>query len=384
MGSAGQTPPGGPVLSCTHRGGPVWPAGFNCSLSMEGQQRDGDGGVVAAIMLEVRDHHVLDMETWQGRFGHLSEIHQLEFLYKKQVKTDKEEQERYEDVLHFVVNHLIDKMKLYSPEFDRLFKGIYYTGSFWDGLTVNSTTQEFDLNIVFDWKTSDLEIRGLDSDGKKPNFCYLRPRTQTSVQRNREAARECIVNSSFPQSISPKKMFQLMQSSFDRAVTKINHKVSFEGQSYRVTRKVGAPINVQVRGLNNDMNFDVDLVPSISLEYKALHTQGCSHCGPNVIDRTSLGKLHHHVSSLCRQFGCSTCDTCGGSLESFMAISLHKADPDKFELDFHDLERRILFNRGCVKKVIKLMKYLRDIKGGPMLKLWSHLIKVNFSLLFFY
>ena len=142
---------------------------------MEGQQRDGDGGVVAAIMLEVRDQHVLDMETWQGRFDHLSEIHQLEFLYKKQVKTDKEEQERYEVVLHFVVNHLIDKMKLYSSEFDRLFKGIYYTGSFWDGLTVNSTTQEFDLNIVFDWKTSDLEIRGLDSDGKKPNFCYLRP-----------------------------------------------------------------------------------------------------------------------------------------------------------------------------------------------------------------
>ena len=60
-----------------------------------------------------------------------------------------------------------------------------------------------------------------------------------------------------------------------------------------------------------------------------------------------------------------------------MAISLHKADHDKFELDFHDLERRILFNRGCIKMVIMLIKYLRDIKGGPMHKLWSHLIKVR-------
>ena len=59
-----------------------------------------------------------------------------------------------------------------------------------------------------------------------------------------------------------------------------------------------------------------------------------------------------------------------------MAISLHKADKKQFELDFHDLEREILYDRGCVKKVIKLLKYLRDLKGGPMMKIWSHLIKV--------
>ena len=67
---------------------------------------------------------------------------------------------------------------------------------------------------------------------------------------------------------------------------------------------------------------------------------------------------------------------------SFMAISLHRADKEKFELDFHDLERKILYNRGCVKKVIKLLKYMRDEKGGPMAKLWSHLLKVEYVNLF--
>ena len=62
---------------------------------------------------------------------------------------------------------------------------------------------------------------------------------------------------------------------------------------------------------------------------------------------------------------------------NFMAISLHRADKEKFELDFHDLERKILYNRGCVKKVIKLLKYMRDEKGGPLAKLWSHLLKVE-------
>ena len=64
---------------------------------------------------------------------------------------------------------------------------------------------------------------------------------------------------------------------------------------------------------------------------------------------------------------------------SFMAISLHRADKENFELDFHDIERNILYNRGCVKKVIKLVKYLRDKKGGPALKLWSHLMKVGYK-----
>ena len=69
---------------------------------------------------------------------------------------------------------------------------------------------------------------------------------------------------------------------------------------------------------------------------------------------------------------------------SFMAISLHRADQRQFELDFHDLERRILYDRGCVKKVIKLLKYMRDEKGGPMAKLWSHLLKVTtFSCILF-
>ena len=60
-----------------------------------------------------------------------------------------------------------------------------------------------------------------------------------------------------------------------------------------------------------------------------------------------------------------------------MAISLHRADKQKFEVDFHDIERKILFNRGCAKKVIKLIKFLRDSKGGPAEKLWSHLLKVK-------
>ena len=64
--------------------------------------------------------------------------------------------------------------------------------------------------------------------------------------------------------------------------------------------------------------------------------------------------------------------------QEFAAISLHRADQEKFEIDFHEKEREILRGcGGCVKKTVKLIKYLRDKKGGPFSKLWSHLLKVS-------
>ena len=56
-------------------------------------------------------------------------------------------------------------------------------------------------------------------------------------------------------------------------------------------------------------------------------------------------------------------------------ISLAKVDPQKFELDFHDIERSVLDNQPGAKKVIRLLKHLRDVKGGYFFKLWSHLLK---------
>ena len=63
-------------------------------------------------------------------------------------------------------------------------------------------------------------------------------------------------------------------------------------------------------------------------------------------------KLLQQVTQLSDRFGGNYYPT------NFMEIALPRADEQKIELDFHDMERQILFNRGCVKKVIKLMKYL--------------------------
>jgi len=285
-----------------------------------------------------------------GKVRTMSQLHLLEDLYNQRIKIDEEEQKKYQGLLKYVVDTMISKMKEKTPEFNDLYRETYYGGSFFDGLKIGSTEQEFDLNIVFKWKTQSLEITRLEEDKKKKNFCYIKV-TKPVLSPSEE---KITFKLHGVQYLSPIKMFNMIKKSVDRVLTEISLTVQYKGETYRVTRHEYAPVTLKVVG--NGMSFEVDLVPSIKFDFKALSSQS---------------ELEKHVVSLCNKFGVTN------ETRNFMAISLHRADKEKFELDFHDVERKILYNRGCVKKVIKLMKYLRDIKGGPMMKLWSHLLKTS-------
>ena len=65
----------------------------------------------------------------------------------------------------------------------------------------------------------------------------------------------------------------------------------------------------------------------------------------------------------------------GCEISTFLAIALAKADAEKFKIDFHDIERSVLDNQPGAKMVIRLLKHLRDVKGGHFFHLWSHLLK---------
>ena len=279
----------------------------------------------------------------------MSQLHQLEGLYNQKVKIDEQEQKRYQGLLKYVVDTVIDNMKKITPEFDDLYRETYWGGSFFDGLKVGSTEQEFDLNIVFKWKTTYGEIKAVGTDSKKKNFAFIEVKKSPLTNSEEKITFE----KDEKQFLSPVKMFNLLKKAVDRVLTKMSLTLDYQGHEYRITRQEFAPVTIKVVG--NGMSFEVDLVPSIKYNFDALK-------GNNLLIK--------HVSDLCNEFGVST------ETRNFMAISLHRADKEKFELDFHDVERKILFDRGCVKKVIKLLKYLRDLKGGPMLKLWSHLLKV--------
>ena len=104
----------------------------------------------------------------------MSQLHQLEDLYNQRIKIDETEQKRYQGLLKYVVDKMISKMKEAMPKFADLYRETYYGGSFFDGLKIGSTEQEFDLNIIFKWKAQHGEITRLGEDQKKKNFCYIK------------------------------------------------------------------------------------------------------------------------------------------------------------------------------------------------------------------
>ena len=68
-----------------------------------------------------------------------------------------------------------------SEDLNNLIRGdIYYGGSTYDGLKVNSTGPEFDLNLNFKFEPKHLELRGLGDDPNKKNFCQIELKKQVS------------------------------------------------------------------------------------------------------------------------------------------------------------------------------------------------------------
>ena len=47
----------------------------------------------------------------------------------------------------------------------------------------------------------------------------------------------------------------------------------------------------------------------------------------------------------------------------------------KKTVDCHELERKLLFKKGQAKMVVRMMKYMRNVRKGPLEKLTSHMIK---------
>ena len=240
---------------------------------------------------------------------------------------------------------------------------------------VGSTHQEFDLNIVFKWNPNGCRIVKIGQDQMKKNFAPLLV-TKSDLTASE---RKIIFTDRGVDYISPEKMFGLLKSSIDRVLTGLDLRFDYQGQTYRVTRHEYAPVTIVCSG--PETFFEVDFVPSFKFDFRFETTTDSVHT--ELYDyyfrcRSLPDEISQRVDGITNQYNVSVQNA------NFMAISLHRADKEKFELDFHELEREILYNRGCLKKVIKLMKYLRDQKGGPILKLWSHLIKVVSLLNFIY
>ena len=274
----------------------------------------------------------------------------LEHIYIENVLLDEIQSDRYEKTLKGVMDVLIFHMKK-TPLFYEFFDEVYFGGSFFDGLKLASTSQEFDLNLVFKFK-SDIKVKGLNTEYSKPNFAYLKLEdgyflgpTKSERQLSVEWETKGIIF------LSPSKLLKMVETAADESLARLNGKIPFNGKAYNVKKhSVGVPYTLAVDCKEDNFECTIDLVPAVSLQITKLEKE-----------------VQARVKTINKIFN-SRVDKC-------MAIALKPVDKDRFEIDFHDIERDILRWRKIAKMVVMLMKHLRDIKGGPLDKFWSHLLK---------
>ena len=104
---------------------------------------------------------------------------------------------------------------------------------------------------------------------------------------------------------------------------------------------MGVPFTIRIECAETAFKCDVDLVPAMKFGLDDLPFF-----------------TRHRIQNYNLEFGCE--------ITTFLAIALAKADSEKFEIDFHDIERSVLDNQPGAKMVIK---------GGHFFRLWSHLLK---------
>ena len=275
---------------------------------------------------------------------------QLLTICKDCVSLDPQHDKLCQRVFKKVLDTVISEAKRMSPEFKEVYYGKYKGGSYFDGLQVKCKNNDFDVNIIFKLPPTSWKLDNLCDDVRRPNFAHMTAKEQTS-----KAWKFLEGGSRKGQNvISPKKMKKLLHQAVTGALTALGHKVEVGGVEYRVTRQDGTPVILKVDG-PDPVKFTVDLVPAFEL--------GMKHLSIDI-------ELETRVKSVMKFSGKTTA--------TFMAIALDKASSDQFELDFHEVERALLDSRPeTVFKVIKLMKHLRNERGSNMLKLKSHLLKVD-------
>ena len=279
---------------------------------------------------------------------------ELMTIYRERVTLDPGQSELFEKVFKKVLDTVIVEAKRVSPEFNEVYYGKYKGGSFFDGLQVRCKKNDFDVNILFKLPPTSWKLENLCDDVRRPNFAHMTARRQASkAWKSLEGQ-----NRKGQNVISPGKMKALLHQAVTKALSALGHKVEVRGVGYRVTRQDGTPVILMVEG--PQVKFKVDLVPAFELQMKHLD-----------IDFDLKARVTKVM-----QFS-------GKTIPTFMAIALKGnkaglgASSDQFELDFHEVERALLQSRPeTVFKVIKLMKHLRNERGGNLLKLRSHLLKV--------
>ncbi|XP_015925555.1 cyclic GMP-AMP synthase-like receptor [Parasteatoda tepidariorum] len=238
------------------------------------------------------------------------------------VKLDEGLVKENNKVLRDFLDTFVPKMKEVDKVFDWLYREPYYTGSFYSDLRI-SQPDEFDINLIIDMPFKNGEF-SITSQLNEPNFVKY----QSDVPKSGHGGTVLFENSYLISDLAR----AWFQSIIDRALESYNRPSTIK----RVLVRQSGPARTLTLVKNNNAKIDVDLVPVI----------GCTLNMSRIsLDRRVEAKVGRNLQAFLVPKPPNPL-----SAEARLMWRCHSPKP----------EEDIMYNVGCAKSVIKLLKLLRD------------------------
>jgi len=260
-------------------------------------------------------------------------------------------------VQQFIKNDMIPIMKRTDILFNILYQEIFHTGSYFDGLRVNNAN-EFDLNVLL--KIPGLKESAMHFEDKQcdPGFATLK--ILGNVQEHFEAQqkmysqvellkRKLLQQENNGWVLRPEKTRRWLQSILCKVLngSELKHYYDKIGIESISLKESGPAMTLQIL-LNSNCQVDVDIVPAFV--FKCRQILELDYVGDEL-----QRFWESHMEAEFEEYGTLAID------ENFFLIPKSKhQDSPQWRLSFTDLEKKILYQHGCAKMVIKLLKYFRD------------------------
>ena len=265
----------------------------------------------------------------------------LKYMFDQLVSRDKELDSAYSKIMQSSLEKLLETMRQQSADFEALYNGIYYGGSFYDNLAVGKIRHEFDWEVIYKIPAKFITIKQCEG-----NFMPL------EVDRNHSKKFERILDDN---KLSSEKMKQVLKTAADRAISTLKNTITLPNNvAVNVSRSDKVPYTLELipQGGKYKSTVEVDLLPALKLPTSKLPE-----------------KLKNRIQKIENS-------TCTKKVDEFLAVAMPTVHKDKLQIDFPRLARKMLSDRPSAKMAIRLVKQERNEKGGPMNKIRSHAIKM--------
>lgn len=277
-------------------------------------------------------------------------------------KVKLEDQSENIKLLNIVLNKLIKQMKT-DKLFLALYKDIYYTGSYYEGLRVKNAT-EFDLNFVLDFcKNMNFQITTKNSP---PSFvtCQLTSELKDLMLKTNWNVIRDIIRTFFNSKnfLKAEKVKNWLQGIIDSSLSKLER---ITGVS-KVKRLLSGPAITIYIITESGVQIDVDLVPVLEFKWPSWPEGAAQYFLKNI----SYEERYWFIVP---------------KLPPFEICDQNYKLSHQWRLHFPGIEKKLIHNKQCLKPIIKLLKLLRDKENWRSLAsyylktvvIWSVIIDEN-------